>query len=209
MIERIKNQPVLIYLVSGGIILLTVFLIYWYRQPVVSDISQPMAEVASSLNDPRDEQDTVATNERATLFVDLKGEVKKPGVYPITPNMRLFEAIELAGGLTSSADKRAINLALLLTDQKVIYLPKVGEVKTPIEDLIATADGEAQSDGRVNLNQASLQELISLPGIGESKAEAIIRYREEAGAFKRVEDLESVPGFGAKTVERLKDRLII
>lgn len=209
MIERIKNQPVLIYLVSGGIILLTVFLIYWYRQPVVSDIPQPMAEVASSLNDPRDEQDTVVTNERATLFVDLKGEVKKPGVYPITPNMRLFEAIELAGGLTSSADKRAINLALLLTDQKVIYLPKVGEVKTPIEDLIATADGEAQSDGRVNLNQASLQELISLPGIGESKAEAIIRYREEAGAFKRVEDLESVPGFGAKTVERLKDRLII
>lgn len=148
-------------------------------------------------------------------FVDVKGAVKKPGIYQVEGNTRLFDVVRLAGGLAKDADQKKINLAQQVSDQQVIFIPKIGE-EVPAEyaapvaagsTAAATDDGQATS--LVNLNTATTEELQQLTGIGEKKAELIIQYREEQGGFKQIDDLKQVSGIGDKTFESLKDSITV
>ena len=140
--------------------------------------------------------------EQVELFVDVKGAVVKEGVYSLQQGARVKDAIELAGGFLSDANKNAINLAQLLTDEMLLYIPFIDESSEMIQM-------QPVDDGKVNLNTATSADLQTLPGIGPSKALAIIEYRETNGAFKTIDDLKKVAGIGEKTYEKLKENIKI
>lgn len=128
--------------------------------------------------------------ETEMLAVFVCGSVVTPGVYELPTGSRVYEAIALAGGMTDEAAQTAVNQAELLTDGQMIEIP------TKEEQQVRTAAEEARLDGLVNINTADLDELKTLPGIGDSKARSIIAYREKNGAFKTIEDIKSVDGIG-------------
>lgn len=136
-----------------------------------------------------------------SIYVYVCGHVGKPGVYAVDKDARIYDAIVLAGGVSEDGRGEALNQAEHMTDGQTIYVPG-------LEEEYAVSSEEADSeDGWVNLNTASREELMTLPGIGESKAETIIQYREEHGAFKAVEDLMAIPGIKEGIYNRIKDQV--
>lgn len=169
--------------------------------------------LSMELEPPESTPGQSAESQPEELIVDVKGEVKAPGVYEMKPGERYHHVIDAAGGLTEQADAAQINLAALLEDGMVVQVPKVGEIPNePVQQPgAAHASGASGGSGEkvVNLNKASSEELQTLTGIGPAKAEAIIAYREEAGGFKAVEDLMNVSGIGEKSFEKVKDSISV
>lgn len=180
---------------------------------IASDISREEANEESETND------NSTANE--TWYVDIKGAIKVPQVVPVTPGMRVHDVVEMAGGVTGEADQSQVNLAQLVTDQMVIYVPKVGEeVSSSTEALVAdskvteSAVSEISGDGTsggdlVNINTADTTMLQTLSGIGEKRAADIINYRETNGLFETVDDLDQVSGIGEKTMEKLRPLITV
>lgn len=155
---------------------------------------------------------TDATKERAEtmIYVDIKGAVKVPGIYQLKNQQRIWDALALAGGVSEEADTTQVNYAQKVKDQMIIYVPKKGEpVPQSLETLQESALAQQNQEGKINLNTATEAELQTISGIGAKKAQEIIRFRDEQGPFKTVEELKNVPGIGEKTVERLKDMLTV
>ena len=146
------------------------------------------------------------TTLEAVIFVDIKGEVKKPGVYQMKVGDRVKDAIDAAGGLTAEADSQKVNLAQRVEDQMVIVVPKVGEEAEAIP--AGATSKEVAKEGKVNINTATVEELKTLKGVGEKKAEAIIEYRKKNGSFKTKEDLMKVRGIGKKLFESFEERIV-
>ena len=146
------------------------------------------------------------------MKVDVKGAVQVPGLYVALDGERIFDLIEKAGGFTAEADRNRVNLAQIVEDQMVIYVPLIGEGEENISlqaGIGSVGTGNAQEEQKVNLNTASEMELQTLTGVGPSKATAIIRYRTENGPFKSIEDLKKISGIGEKTFEKLKEEITI
>lgn len=155
---------------------------------------------------------TDATKERAEtmIYVDIKGAVKVPGIYQLKNQQRIWDALALAGGVSEEADTTKVNYAQKVKDQMIIYVPKKGEaVAQSLETLQESAPAQQNQEEKINLNTATEAELQTISGIGAKKAQEIIRFRDEQGPFKTVEELKNVPGIGEKTVERLKDMLTV
>lgn len=173
------------------------------------------------------------------VFVDIKGEVAIPGVYEIENDKKVIDVIGLAGGFTEQADTSLINLAKQVTSEMVIIIYSKEEVKKALEkdEIIKIIDKECvcpeikndaclnnddknqpesntnkeelQENQLVNLNTATLEELQDLTGVGESKAKAIIEYRESNGGFKNIEEIMQVSGIGEALYEKIKEHLTI
>jgi competence protein ComEA len=146
------------------------------------------------------------------IMVDVKGQVKQPGVYQSNTGERIVDVIGRAGGLTEQADQTQVNLAEHVQDAMIIYIPTKGEegVISPSPSGGSVTPGEtSQNQGKININKADEQEMQNLPGIGPAKAAAIIDYRNTGGPFKTVEDLKNVSGIGDKTFEKLKDLIVV
>lgn len=144
-------------------------------------------------------------------MVDIKGQVAAPGVYELPGDSRMKDAIDAAGGFLSDAEPKAINLAMKVQDEMVIYVPAIGEeaaLPAPQPSAVPAGGAEA-ADALVNLNTATDADLMTLPGIGPSKAAAIIAYRTDNGNFQKIEDLTNVTGIGEKTFEKLKDSISV
>ena len=152
------------------------------------------------------EKTEVSTTQETVIFVDIKGAVKNPGVYQMKVGDRVKDAIDAAGGLTEEADSQKVNLAKRLEDQMAIVVPKVGEEAEEIP-AGATSKEEAK-EGKVNINTATVEELKTLKGVGEKKAEAIIEYRKKNGSFQTKEDLMKVRGIGKKLFESFQERIV-
>lgn len=130
----------------------------------------------------------------------------------MSENSRVMDAISKAGGLVGDADGNAVNLAQLLEDQMVIYVPKEGEEGEGIELGITHPQSSEQTDTgetKVNINQAEKEALMTLNGIGSSKAENILSYREENGPFQTIEEIKNVSGIGYATFENLKEVITV
>ena len=138
--------------------------------------------------------------EDISLFVEVKGAVIHPGVYELTQGDRVLKAIELAGGYLPTSDSKGINHAQKVADEMVVYVPLEGEVI--VEQ--APTNTSSESTGLVNINQADASLLMTLPGIGPAKADAIIAHRDAQGLFKDPADLKNVTGIGQKTFEKLE-----
>lgn len=134
------------------------------------------------------------------IMVHISGEVKNEGVYKIKSDSRMVDIVELAGGLTSQADKNRINLSSKLKDEQRIIIPSLSQenLETP------SVNKEVLNTDKININTAGIEELKSLPGIGEKTAQKIIDYREK-NPFTKIEDIMLVPGFGQKKFESLKE----
>lgn len=152
------------------------------------------------------EKTEVSTTQETVIFVDIKGAVKNPGVYQMKVGDRVKDAIDAAGGLTEEADSQKVNLAKRLEDQMAIVVPKVGEEAEEIP--AGETRKEATKEGKVNINTATVEELKTLKGVGEKKAEAIIEYRKKNGSFQTKEDLMKVRGSGKKLFESFQERIV-
>ncbi|MDG5786519.1 helix-hairpin-helix domain-containing protein [Evansella sp. AB-P1] len=176
-----------------------------FLQSMWSSSSDEEWEIPWMMNE--NEEDLNNDNENnivQTIYVDIKGEVKFPGIYQLNLGDRVFNAIEMAGGFSDNAQKNAINLAEKCYDEMVIYVPSFDSDNG--EGLSYT---HSQGDSKIRINQASLSELTELPGVGPAKGEAIIRYREENGPFSTVDELTQVPGIGEKMLENIRDYIRI
>ena len=165
-------------------------------------VEESEAVVTTVLAEKTEESTTL----EAVIFVDIKGAVKKPGVYQMKAGDRVKDAIDAAGGLTAEADSQKVNLAQRVEDQMVIVVPKVGEEAEAIPAGVTSK--ETSKEGKVNINTATVEELKTLKGVGEKKAEAIIEYRKKNGSFKTKEDLMKVRGIGKKLFESFEERIV-
>lgn len=141
-----------------------------------------------------------------SIKVYICGEVKNPGVYQMSTGDCVLNAVEKAGGFNEKADRKAINLARTLKSGEQIIIqttiPMEIDLSKPISKSTPQPNSKINS-GLVNINTATQQELMSLPGIGEVKANAIIAYRELNGLFTEISELDNVSGIGPKTMETL------
>lgn len=156
------------------------------------------------------------------VVVDIKGMVANPGVYEIDSKARVNDVINIAGGLIEGADTSLINLAKIVTDEMTIIIYSSEEVLEKYKEEVCVCDcplitndacidnnEEKISSGLVNINTASREELMTVSGIGESKADSIIKYREDNGNFKSIEDIKNVPGIGESLFEKIKDYITV
>lgn len=152
-----------------------------------------------------------AQEEKIKVYVT--GAVNAPGVIELVLGARIEDAINLAGGVREDANLEEVNLAYCLEDGQKLYIPNINEKEV---EYLTEQNGEKvieetpnQSSSKVNINTGGIEELKSLPGVGESLAQKIIDYRNENGKFKTVEDLRSVSGIGDKKFESMKDYIVI
>ena len=161
-----------------------------------------------------DEDNDIDSKEEAThdsiKKVYISGEINKPGVYQIKDGDRLEDLINEAGGLTDKASEKTLNLAQRLDDQMKIYIPNIDEENSleNIDPNQAANISVSSKSELININTASKEELMSLPNIGDKRADAIIEYRS-ANKFEKIEDIKNVTGIGDKFYEALKDLITI
>lgn len=133
------------------------------------------------------------------IGVYVCGEVNDPGMYYFSGNPRVQDAVNAAGGITGKGVLDSLNMADYLKDCDKVYVPSYDEV------ISGTASGQEQSDGRVNLNTATKEELMTLPGIGESKAESIIEYRNQQGSYSNIDEITNISGIKEGVFQKIKD----
>ena len=161
--------------------------------------------------------------------VDIKGEVNNPGIYSLSPNSRVIDVIEKSGGLTPNANTTVINLSKKIIDEMVIIIysnqevadfEKTKEKENIVQEKCVQKDENslvndacigkgAITNSKISINNATVEELQELPGIGESKAKDIISYRKENGIFNALEDITKVPGIGDALFAKIKDYITL
>lgn len=188
--------------------------------------------------DEKEEKKEIKEEVQKYIYVDIKGSVANPNVYMIEEGKRVIDAINTAGGILENADTSILNLSKKLTDEMCIIVYTKEEideyrkqgleskeiVKKLEENLLQVNDyNDAQikenktitsnktntSNEKISINTATKEELLTLSGIGESKADAIVKYREENGKFKTIEDIKNVSGIGDALFEKIKDNITI
>lgn len=192
-----------IWIAGGGTLLLVAAAAYALLSPeqnveVMAYEPEPSIEEASS------EEMMV---EDMTIFVEVKGAVKYPGVFELPPDARVKNVLEMAQ-LEAEADLLTVNQSMKLTDEMVIYVPVEGEAES-VEPATVHDAGTEKDAAKVNINTATVEELVTLNGIGEKKAQLFIDYREEQGLFMKLEDIKNIPGIGDKTFESLEPYITI
>lgn len=260
LISKLKNNYIFIVLFIILIIINDIIItnLFFIKPEVVNNISSEKLDVVK-------ENDTSESLNISSFKIDIKGQVKKPGVYEVDENMNVLDAINLAGGVTKKASTENINLSKKLRDQMVIIIPKkvtntlsnkevnnapstvtsiaekneenksavnstkntslsnyedIIEQKTDdsinndaliqdedVNDILITIDSENENK-LISINNAPIEKLMSLPGIGESKAKAIIEYRNH-NSFSKIEDIKNVSGIGDSLFEKIKDYITV
>ena len=196
--------------IIGGV--LAVIVIILVGRGMMASSMKEKVMVTNAVNTTRVEETTTIMPQNC--YVDIKGEVLRPGVYEFSCESRMQEVIKKAGGFTEEADETKINLAQKITDQMQIIVPNVHSKQ---EDGLTEGNSEKGSStntsvsnskqGTVNINTATLEQLQTIKGIGKKKAEAILQYRKEHGAFRTKEDLLQVKGIGKKALEAIESQV--
>ena len=163
---------------------------------------------------PSETQVEVGNSKAAGIYVYICGEVANPGVYELSEDSRIYEAVDAAGGFTENAARERINLASKVSDgMQITIYNKEEAASLPAGGTSAGKNsGQDQMSGSsslVNLNTATKEELMTLKGIGESKAEDIIRYREKSGGFKNIEDIMKISGIKESGFQKIKDSITV
>lgn len=219
---------VMIILLGGIIIKVSLF------NEKTNDIVMEELELQEEVIELEEEAEEIVILQK--VYVDIKGAIKNPGVYEIEENKKVIDVVELAGGFTENADTSMINLAKKVANEMVIIIYTTEEVKNSKEtetvikiiekecvcpeinndaclenksDQIDSTKKEESNSKKININSATLEELQTLTGVGESKAEAIIEYREKNGNFEKKEDLMKVNGIGEALYEKIKDGITV
>ena len=178
------------------------FLVFWKtnqsveRTPITMNVQEKEIEKKGKpkISDTKEQ--------KRTIIIDVKGAVSKEGVYEMKEGDRVKDAVQKAGGFLSEVDIKKVNLAQIVQDQMLLYIPS----KNESEQGMFTSSKE---DGKIRINTAAKEQLEKITGIGSRKAESILKYREEHGPFQKIEDLLEIDGIGTKSLEKIKDQIII
>ncbi|MGT2833564.1 helix-hairpin-helix domain-containing protein [Streptococcus halotolerans] len=218
MLEKIHTNKVVVGL-GGLVILLLMTCLFLLRNPSKETQEELLpswsgqSETISSTTMPSKEGSQAEKSQSSTMItVDVKGAVKKPGVYDLPSGSRVNDAILLAGGLREDADRKSVNFAQKLSDEGIVYVASQGENISVINSSVApqnSTDSSEVSTGKVDLNRATLADLQTISGIGQKRAQDIIDYRDSNGGFKSVDDLSNVSGIGDKTLEKLREEVTV
>lgn len=168
-------------------------------------ISENETDLEQNLNSQMNNETTV---QNENIYVDVSGCVTNPGVYELKNNQRIFEAVEKAGGFCKEVDLESINMSLILHDEMKIHIYKKGEKSISSSDINNSQLVLNDKDNKVNINTADKNLLMTIPGIGEVKADEIINYRKE-NKFNTIEDIKNISGIGDKTFEKLKEYIVV
>ena len=143
------------------------------------------------------------------IVVEINGQVKNPDVYTLEDESIVKDVIDLAGGVTEEADLSDINRAKKLQNHELIYIRNKNEINNNSEDnkVVNNLETTANTNNMVNINSATLEELKTLNGIGDAKANGIIEYREKNGGFTAIDQIKEVDGIGEKMFEKIKDKI--
>lgn len=157
---------------------------------------------------------TAASPDKGIITVYVTGEVKRPGVYRLRKGDRVYQAIEMAGGVLESADMKNIPMARKISDEETVYVPSPGETQgqlgtTTSTNLPAQPSSSGSQGGLININTASVAELDTLDGIGPTLAQRIIDFRTTNGSFSTIEDINNVSGIGDKKYEAIKNSITV
>ena len=196
--------------IIGGV--LAVIVIILVGRGMMASPTKEKVMVTNAVNTTRVEETTTIMPQNC--YVDIKGEVLRPGVYEFSCESRMQDLIKKAGGFTEEADETKINLAQKITDQMQMIVPNVNskqeggvtEGNSEKENSSNTTPSNSKQ-GTVNINTATLEELQTIKGIGKKKAEAILQYRKEHGPFRTKEDLLQVKGIGKKALEAIESQV--
>ena len=196
--------------IIGGV--LVVIVIILVGRGMMASPTKEKVMVTNAVNTTRVEEATTMMPQNC--YVDIKGEVLRPGVYEFSCESRIQEVIKKAGGFTEEADETKINLAQKISDQMQMIVPNLHSKQ---EGGVTEGNSEKGNSsnttlsnlkqGTVNINTATLEELQTIKGIGKKKAEAILQYRKEHGAFRTKEDLLQVKGIGKKALEAIESQV--
>lgn len=197
------NTPLLI----GMVCLIAIVLVVGI-QAAWTSFSTPIFTVEANADDEENPSSGEDEKEPITIFVHIGGEVNSPGLYELEENSRVADAVSAAGGFTENAYQESVNLARTLQDGEQLL---VASIASENGESAATTSGSTgmASNGKVNINLASVEELTTLNGIGEATANKIIAYRESNGSFSSIEELKEVSGIGDKKFENIKDSICV
>lgn len=175
--------------------------------------------IASASTGPGGAASSSADVQTDRCYVHVVGAVKKPGVYELASGARVDDAVKAAGGLTNNAEARAVNLAQRVSDGEQVFVPEKGEraqqassssgLHDAANSAASTPGAAPAAGGKVNINTATEQELVALPGVGDATASKIVASRESAGPFASPEDIMRVSGIGAKKYEAIADLITV
>lgn len=181
-------------------------------EPAASQTEGARKEPVNS-EDTRTSGEQMGQNESAgtsDYAVYICGAVKHPGVYYFSPEARVCDAVDAAGGFTKKADIQAVNQARVLADGEQITIPKrMSSSRKKGEPSKETQTDSGVAEKRINLNTAELSELTTIPGIGEAKAQMIIEYRSENGSFRSTEDIMKISGIKEGIYNQIKDYITV
>lgn len=147
--------------------------------------------------------------DKAVIYVHICGEILNPGVYEMQPDERVFMLIEKAGGFTKDAATDYVNQAMVLQDGDKVYIPSQAEAAEEETPLLNESSNSDNDDGLLDLNTATEEDLMTLPGIGASKAKKIIAYREEIGKFENIEQIMDITGIKEGVYNNIKNYVIV
>ena len=202
------------------LIIVGISLLIWWQVSQSSDgvSSKDFTTIAAHQKNAKKSEKikkTINNEKSANIVIDVKGAVHRPGVYYFDKQPIVAEVLSRAGGTLSSVDSVRINLAATLTNGQVLYVP-MGNEQVPdtyplpgqspqnVQDNLQDNRSNQSSNDKININTADSAALQKLPGIGEKRAQDIIKQRETMGGFKVVTDLQEVNGIGAKTFAKLE-----
>lgn len=187
--------------IIGSIVILVIFTIFLITGYILSRPSKDL-NAKEVFNDAT----VVESKDNKDMTIYINGEVKKPGVYKLKSGSRVQDLLNSAGGFNETADKTKLNLAKKLKDEDYIYVDKQND-KNPSASSGSNENSNAASDGKVNINTATKEQLKTVSGIGDVTAQKIIDYREKNGSFNSIEDLKKVGRIGDKSLEKIKDKI--
>ena len=209
-VKRLLMEYKKVLSIIGGV--LAVIVIILVGRGMMASPTKEKVMVTNAVNTTRVEETTTMMPQNC--YVDIKGEVLRPGVYEFSCESRIQEVIKKAGGFTEEADETKINLAQKISDQMQMVVPNVHSKQ---EGGVTEGNSEKgnssnttpsnSKQGTVNINTATLEELQTIKGIGKKKAEAILQYRKEHGTFRTKEDLLQVKGIGKKALEAIESQV--
>ena len=168
------------------------------------NVNQQQESVEESVSESTEEE---FEEEQQLIQVYICGAVNSPGVYVLTADSRMNDAVLAAGGFTEAADVTSINLAARILDEDMIYVYTREQIENG--EYIAGPVNRIKDNGLVNINTADVSELCSLPGIGESRAKDIITYREKYGTFQKKEDIMKVRGIKKSIYQKICDLISV
>lgn len=188
--------------------------VYFQTETSVARTQQNEDVAATEIMTENNADDTQTAGSDKKRFVYICGAVNVPGVYEVEQNARLYEVVEAAGGLREDAAEESVNQARQIEDGEMIrILTQEEAAQAGDEEAGEGAENDVKaetandSDGRIDLNLATVAELMTLPGIGQAKADSIVRYREKNGAFSSIEEIKQVEGIKEGVYNRIKDNI--